>query len=308
MPRSTICPPSTTRIWSAARTVDSRWAMTSDVRPASAVASARWIAASDSESRCAVASSSTTTDGALSSSRARARRCFSPPENRCPRSPAIVSNPSGSDEISSQIRAAWQASISSFSVADGRAYARLARIVSWNRYGSCGTTPTSERSDSSVRSRTSCPPIRTAPRAGSYSRGTRCVIVVFPAPDGPTSAVSFPAGAWKVTSRSTHASLGRSGTGSATGSSEGSDTWPASGYLNHTPATSTPGASRLAVSGCAAGRSVISGSRSRISKTRSKPTSAVRMSSGMRDTSSSGPYSCDTSAMKATSVPTWNTP
>ncbi|HEY1664324.1 MAG TPA: hypothetical protein VGG54_01420 [Trebonia sp.] len=82
VPRSAICPPSTTRIWSAARTVDSRWAITSDVRPASAVASARWIATSDSESRCAVASSSTTTDGALSSSRARARRCFSPPEKR----------------------------------------------------------------------------------------------------------------------------------------------------------------------------------------------------------------------------------
>ena len=64
------------------RTVESRWAIASDVRPASAVASARWIATSDSESRCAVASSSTTTDGALSSNRARARRCFSPPDKR----------------------------------------------------------------------------------------------------------------------------------------------------------------------------------------------------------------------------------
>jgi hypothetical protein len=82
VPRSAICPPSMTRIWSAARTVDSRCAITSDVRPASAVLSARWIATSDSESRCAVASSSTTTDGALSSSRARATRCFSPPEKR----------------------------------------------------------------------------------------------------------------------------------------------------------------------------------------------------------------------------------
>ena len=153
-----------------------------------------------------------------------------------------MSSPSGSDEISSQIRAASHASISSFSVADGRAYSRLARIVSWNRCASCGTTPTTDRSDSSVRSRASCPPIRTAPRTGSYSRGTRCVIVVFPAPDGPTSAVSFPAGTWKVTFRSTHASPGRSGAGSVTGSSEASDTWSASGYRNHAPSTSTPGA------------------------------------------------------------------
>jgi len=50
-----------------------RWAITSDVRPASVVRSAAWTAASDSESRWAVASSNTTTSGALSSSRARAR-------------------------------------------------------------------------------------------------------------------------------------------------------------------------------------------------------------------------------------------
>jgi hypothetical protein len=68
------------------------------------------------------------------------------------------------------------------------------------------------------------------------------VIVVFPAPDGPTSAVSFPAGTPKVTSRSTHASLGRSGAGSVTDSSEASDTSLASGYRNHTPSTATPGA------------------------------------------------------------------
>jgi lysophospholipase L1-like esterase len=100
------------------------------VRPASAVRRARWIATSDSESRCAVASSSTTTEGAFSSRRARATRCFSPPDRRYPRSPATVSSPSGSEEIRSQIRAAWHASIISRSVASGRAYARLARIVS----------------------------------------------------------------------------------------------------------------------------------------------------------------------------------
>ena len=59
-PDCTIRPSSRTRIWSALRTVESRWAMTSEVRPSSAVSSARCTAASDSESRWAVASSSTT--------------------------------------------------------------------------------------------------------------------------------------------------------------------------------------------------------------------------------------------------------
>jgi hypothetical protein len=67
-------------------------AMTRDVRPASAVASARWIAASDSESRCAVASSSTTTDGALSNSRAGWSATGSPN----PTAPARTGRRSGS--------------------------------------------------------------------------------------------------------------------------------------------------------------------------------------------------------------------
>ena len=71
------------------------------------------------------------------------------------------------------------------------------------------------------------------------------MIVVFPAPDGPTSAVSFPLAAVKLTSLSTHASPGRSGAGSATDSSEASDTWLAAGYRNHTLSTSLPGASRV---------------------------------------------------------------
>ncbi len=82
VPRCTMRPSSTTRIWSAWRTVESRWAITRLVRPSRAASSARWTAYSDSESRCAVASSRTTTAGALSSSRAIARRCRSPPDSR----------------------------------------------------------------------------------------------------------------------------------------------------------------------------------------------------------------------------------
>ncbi|CPU67180.1 Uncharacterised protein [Mycobacteroides abscessus] len=60
MPVSTTRPASSTTMRSASRTVESRCAMTSDVRPRSASASAAWTAASESESRCAVASSRTT--------------------------------------------------------------------------------------------------------------------------------------------------------------------------------------------------------------------------------------------------------
>jgi hypothetical protein len=56
------------------------------------------------------------------------------------------------------------------------------------------------------------------------------VIVVLPAPDGPTSAVSCPGGAVKVTPRSTGwAAPACSGAGSAIDSSEASETSLAAG-------------------------------------------------------------------------------
>ena len=56
-------------------------------------------------------------------------------------------------------------STSSPSVASGRARARLARMVSWNRCASWLTTPIASRRESSVTPRTSTPPMRTAPRS-----------------------------------------------------------------------------------------------------------------------------------------------
>src|SRR5680860_1163608 len=209
-PRSTMRPSSTTTIWSAPRTVDRRWAITIEVRPASAVSRARWTAASDSESRCAVASSRTTTPGALSSSRASASRCFSPPESRCPRSPTTVSSPCGSDRTRSQTWAARSADSSWASSAAGRAYSRFARTVSWNRCASCVTTPTRSCNDSIRADRRSTPPTRTTPDDGSYSRETSAVIVVLPAPEGPTRATSSPGAALRETSCSTSPPASRS--------------------------------------------------------------------------------------------------
>src|SRR6478609_9569840 len=114
---------------SAWRIVDSRWAMTIEVRPSRAASSARCTATSDSESRWAVASSSTTTSGALSSRRAMASRCFSPPLSRWPRSPTTVSRPSGSSSTSALIWAARRAAWISSSVASGVEQVGADRVV-----------------------------------------------------------------------------------------------------------------------------------------------------------------------------------
>ena len=187
-------PPSTTTMRSASRTVESRCAITSEVRPARAVSSARCTAASDSESRWAVASSRITTDGALSSSRASARRCFSPPDSRWPRSPTTVSRPSGQRTRRGRApgrraerpraRRRWRR---------GGRRARFARIGVVEHVRLLRDHADARRAaSSSVTSRTSTPPMRTVPSWGSYRRATRAVIVVLPAPLGPTSATMWP--------------------------------------------------------------------------------------------------------------------
>ncbi|MNM68145.1 hypothetical protein D3C81_796950 [compost metagenome] len=46
--------------------------------------------------------------------------------------------------------------------------------------------------------RTSTPPTRMRPALASQKRPIRRATVLLPAPDGPTSAVMLPAGAWKL--------------------------------------------------------------------------------------------------------------
>ena len=81
VPRSTIRPFSKTRIRSARRIVESRWAIAIVVRPSVSRASAAWISRSDTVSSDEVASSRIRIRGSLSSTRAIAIRCFSPPES-----------------------------------------------------------------------------------------------------------------------------------------------------------------------------------------------------------------------------------
>mmetsp|Transcript_22076 Transcript_22076/g.43440 ORF Transcript_22076/g.43440 Transcript_22076/m.43440 type:complete len:91 (-) Transcript_22076:2336-2608(-) len=89
--------------------VDKRWAMTIVVRATLVVLvvpSVRLLSAACTErsvtlSKADVASSSTTRGGSLSKQRAMETRCFSPPESLRPRSPTIVSKPSGRLKINS---------------------------------------------------------------------------------------------------------------------------------------------------------------------------------------------------------------
>lgn len=71
--------------------VDSRWAITSVVRPRVSSASACWMPASLAASMLEVASSRTRTGASASNARAIAIRWRSPPDSFRPRSPTTVS-------------------------------------------------------------------------------------------------------------------------------------------------------------------------------------------------------------------------
>src|SRR5687767_1129198 len=138
------------------------------------------------------------------------------------------------------------ASSTSASLACCRPYRMLSRTEPSNRKTSCWTMARSERYDFNRRSRRSVPLSRMRPRVGSWKRATRSVTVVLPAPLRPTSATTVPPGTVTLKSRTT-------GTPSR--------------YSNSTPSKvmswTTAGAST------AFGRSGLSRSMPRISKTRS---------------------------------------
>mmetsp|Transcript_19723 Transcript_19723/g.29272 ORF Transcript_19723/g.29272 Transcript_19723/m.29272 type:complete len:122 (-) Transcript_19723:2375-2740(-) len=77
--------------------VPSRWAITRTVRSVPRRSRASCTEFSVMVSRAEVASSRMTMGGFLSKHRAIAVRCFSPPESFKPRSPTMLSHPSGND-------------------------------------------------------------------------------------------------------------------------------------------------------------------------------------------------------------------
>ena len=157
-------PRSSTTIASARRTVDSRCAITNDVRLRIRLASASCTSRSDSASSAEVASSRIRIGEFLSSARAIASRCRWPPDSRWPRSPMtrLVAVGQRGDELVRVRRARRR-----LDAPRGRAPARRTRccaaMVSSNSTVSCVTMPICARSDASVTSRMSRPSIRMAP-------------------------------------------------------------------------------------------------------------------------------------------------
>ncbi len=195
------------------------------------------------------------------------------------------------------------ASISSWD-ASGLPYRRFRRTVSWKRYVSCVTMPIASPSDARVTFRTSRPSIRTAPSSTSYRRGTRYVIVVLPAPLGPTNAASCPGKMCIETSSSVHSRTWPSvAAAGATSPSSGSASATSGGssYRNRTWSSST--SPRTFTSSSASGASVISCFRSRYSKIRSNNANDVCTSVVTWSIEPIGKNSRACSVVNATNVP-----
>mmetsp|Transcript_163292 Transcript_163292/g.396872 ORF Transcript_163292/g.396872 Transcript_163292/m.396872 type:complete len:252 (-) Transcript_163292:1424-2179(-) len=139
VPRSTMQPWRMTTIWSALRTVVSRWAMTRVVRPVMSRSRASWIRRSVSLSRALVASSKITRLGLLSIARAIATLCFWPPESDWPPLPTSVSKPSGKCTVNAATCADLAASSICASLANGLPYMMFSRMVPRKSFGSCST-------------------------------------------------------------------------------------------------------------------------------------------------------------------------
>ena len=140
--------------------------------------------------------------GSTARARARAVRCFWPPESVIPRSPTVVSKPCGKS-WRSLASCATPAAHSEGSSPPRTPKATFSRTVAEKRKLSCGTKPTAPRSVSSGIPRTSWPSTKRVPGGASKSRGRRETRVLLPAPVGPTTATVVPAGTTRSMSRRT---------------------------------------------------------------------------------------------------------
>ena len=93
---------------------------------------------------------------------------------------------------------AFAASITCSRVMDGSFKVMLLSTVSLNRKTSCNTVATLVRSSSSLYSRMSCPSSSTRPSWYSYARPSTLMMLLFPLPVAPTSAIISPAFAEKL--------------------------------------------------------------------------------------------------------------
>ena len=203
VPLSAIRPSSNTSTRSDRSAVESRWATLTVVRPTARRSSARSRVVSVSGSTADVASSRIRRPGSPSCALARATNWRSPTDSPSPRSPAIVSRPSGRRSTHSRSPSMSMAASTSSSPDPARPNPMFALIVVSNRKPSWGTIRTARRRSSGDASRRSTPPTRTRPAVGSASRASSFTKVVFPEPVSPTTATEAPAGSTTSIPRST---------------------------------------------------------------------------------------------------------
>lgn len=83
-------------------------------------------------------------------------------------------------------------------LAEGRPSAMLSRTLAWIRRTSCSTKPMRRYSAVLSSCRRSAPPSVMRPLVGSKKRSSSRASVDFPAPDGPTTAVTVPGASVKL--------------------------------------------------------------------------------------------------------------
>ena len=136
----------------------------------------------------------------LRKARAMEMRCRSPPESAQPFSPMLLFHLSGSFSANSSTLARRAAARTSSSVASLLPMRMFSRIELSNSVTSWNTMEKSESSASGSVFETSMPPMVILPRPASQKRAARRETVVLPPPEGPTSAVTCPCLAVKLTS------------------------------------------------------------------------------------------------------------
>mmetsp|Transcript_11683 Transcript_11683/g.28356 ORF Transcript_11683/g.28356 Transcript_11683/m.28356 type:complete len:184 (+) Transcript_11683:746-1297(+) len=141
VPCSFTTPSVSTATESAPWMVDSRCAITMEVRPSIMVSSAALTNRSLSASNADVASSNRSTCGLTNNARAMAMRCFCPPLSLMPLSPTHVSRPFSKLRTNSATLACSSAFHIWSSVASGAPNLAFERMLRANNTGSWLTTP-----------------------------------------------------------------------------------------------------------------------------------------------------------------------
>ena len=178
-----------TTIWSACRTVETRCEIRIVVRCFMTSCRRRRMRSSVSVSTLESASSRIRIRGSRITARARAVRCFCPPESVIPRSPTMVSKPrreladfrGDAGDLGGVFDASgpWR---------PPRQRRCFREVVSLNRNVSCGTKPMARRSVASGHSRIGRPSMSSVSAGASHSRATSAARVLLPLPVGPTIA------------------------------------------------------------------------------------------------------------------------